>query len=72
MHFDLTEVTSESGTNAKCRDVRYTVAIGGKAEVTRTSRKWRDWPISDLRRCRDSSNLFLAIRYRTARCLIFV
>src|SRR6476660_8084421 len=29
-------------------------------------------PFSNLRRCRGSSNLFLAIRYRTARCLIFV
>jgi len=29
------------GTNAKSRHVRYTAAIGGKAEVTRTSSNWR-------------------------------
>jgi hypothetical protein len=28
---------SPSGTNAKCRDVRYTAAIGRRAEVTQTS-----------------------------------
>jgi len=30
------------GTNAKRHDVRYAAAIGGKAEVTRTSSLWRE------------------------------
>ena len=35
LHFQGAPMTA-IGTNAKCRDVRYTAAIGGKAEVTRT------------------------------------
>jgi hypothetical protein len=33
---------SAFGTKAKCRDVRFIAAIGGKAEVTRTSSNRRD------------------------------
>jgi hypothetical protein len=33
----IEKATSVVGTNAKCRNVRYTVAMGRKAEVTRKS-----------------------------------
>jgi hypothetical protein len=38
---------SDPGTNAKCHDVRCTSAIGGKAEVKRTSPNRREGPTAD-------------------------
>jgi len=35
---------SVSGPNAKSGEVRCTAAIGGKADVTRTSSNRREWP----------------------------
>jgi hypothetical protein len=44
----MSVVTSVSGTNRTSGDVRSSVAIGGKAEVTRAAHFGRKWPKTDI------------------------
>jgi len=42
--------TPAFGPKAKCRDVRYSAAVGVKADSARTSQNRRDWPVADFSR----------------------